>query len=76
MPKLNTDQKLTLNIKEACELMGLSRPVVNSYIRRKDNPLPCIATMGRSRGRYVIPRAALEQWLLEEAERSRADLRR
>lgn len=71
----NTTQKLTLNISEVCELLNLSRPIVTAYIRRKENPLPCIATIGR-RGRYVIPRAALDQWLLDEAKRSQAELRR
>ena len=58
--------KLTLNIAEVCELTGVSRPLVDSWIKRKVNPLPCIKTSRR----YCVPRAALEQWLLEEANRN------
>lgn len=64
-----TQQKLTLNVSEACALLGVSRPTVNAYIHRRDNPLPCIATAQGRGGRYIIPRAALEQWLLDEADR-------
>ena len=73
---LNPAERLTLNVKEVCELLNLSRPVVTAYIRRKDNPLPCISTTGDRRGRLVIPRAALEQWLLDEAARTGAAARR
>lgn len=72
---LSPAERLTLNVKEVCELLNLSRPVVTAYIRRKDNPLPSIVTTGR-RGRIVIPRAALEQWILDEAARTGAAARR
>ena len=58
--------RMTLTIAEACEALNLSRPMVDRYIHRKENPLPCIKT-GR---RYVIPRAAFETWILEEAQRN------
>ena len=57
---------MTLNIVETMEALQLSRPIVMQYIRRKDNPLPCIKT-GK---RYRIPKAALEQWIMEEAARN------
>lgn len=59
-------EKLTMTIAEACGALGLSRPVVDRYVHRRDNPLPTIRT-GR---RYVIPRAAFEAWILEEAQRN------
>ena len=68
---MENTRKLTLNVEEVCEMLGLSRPIVTAYIRRKDNPMPCIYTSGR-RGRHVIPRAALEQWLTDEANRCQA----
>ena len=58
--------KMTLNIVETCEALNLSRPIVMQYIRRKDNPLPCIKT-GK---RYRIPCASLEKWIIEEAARN------
>ena len=57
--------KLTLSVPEACQALGLSRPVVDAYIHREKNPLPDIKA-GR---RYVIPRNALEQWMMEEVAR-------
>lgn len=57
---------MTLNIAETMEALQLSRPLVMQYIRRKNNPLPCIKT-GK---RYRIPRAALETWIMEEAARN------
>ena len=69
------DNKLTLSIQEACKMLNLSRPIVTAYIKRRDNPMPCIMTSAK-RGRYVIPRAALEAWLLEEAARNSASIRR
>lgn len=59
-------EKMTLNIEETCEALNLSRPIVMQYIRRKDNPLPCIKT-GK---RYRIPFADLERWISEEAARN------
>ena len=60
------NNRLTLNIAEVCELVGVSRPLVDSWIKRRQNPLPCIKTSRR----YCIPKAALERWLLEEADRN------
>ena len=57
---------LTLMIAEVCEELGVSRPTVEMWIKRKDNPLPCI----KKARTYRIPRAALEKWILEEADRN------
>lgn len=59
-------KKVVLSIAETCEVMGCSRPMVMSYIHRQDNPLPCI----KSNRKYMVPSAALEQWVLEEAQRN------
>ena len=60
------NNKLTLTVSEVCELLGVSRPLADAWIKRKVNPLPSIKTAGR----YYIPRAALEQWVLDEAARN------
>lgn len=59
-------EKLTLTVAEVCEALGVSRPVLMAWIKRKNNPLPCIKTAKV----YRIPRAALEQWVIEEAARN------
>ena len=61
-----SDIKLTLTLEETCKAIGLSRPLVTAFIKRQENPIPSIKT-GKG---YIIPRAALEQWVLEEAERN------
>ena len=63
---MENNLSMTLDIEQTMKALNLSRPLVMNYIRRKDNPLPCIKT-GK---RYRIPRAALEQWVLEEAARN------
>lgn len=57
--------KLILTVNDACEMLCMCRRNVIALIRRKDHPLPAIITARR----YRIPRAALEKWILEEAER-------
>ena len=58
--------KLNLGIDDTCKASGLSRPTIMAFIRRAENPLPHIK-VGR---KYMIPRAALETWLIEEAARN------
>ena len=60
------NQKMTMSIAEVCTSSGFSRPTIMAYINRSKDPLPCIKA-GR---RYMIPRAALEAWLVEEAARN------
>ena len=57
--------KLILTLNETCEILDMCRKNGAALIHRKDHPLPCIITAKR----YRIPRAALEKWILEEAER-------
>ena len=63
---MENNLKLTMTISEVCAAVGVARPTVDGWIKRKDNPLPCI----RTNKTFRIPRAALEQWLLEEAQRN------
>ena len=63
---METEKKLTYTIEEVCKALNLSRPYVMAWIKRKTNPLPCVRTTKS----YRIPCAALEQWLIEEANRN------
>lgn len=58
--------KLTLSVDEACASTGYSRPTIMAFIHRAENPLPYI----KASKKYMIPRAALETWLIEEATRN------
>ena len=60
------NQRMNMSIAEVCTSSGFSRPTIMAYINRSKNPLPCI----RAGRKYMIPRAALETWLLEEAARN------
>ena len=53
--------KMCLKPKEVAELMGLSAPMVYDLCRRRDFPA---IRVGRA---ILIPAAALEEWLLEQA---------
>ena len=53
--------KLTLNITEAAEALGVSRPTMYQLIRREDFPSFHIGS------RVVISRAGLEEWVLAQA---------
>ena len=63
---MESNLKLNLGIDETCTATDLSRPTIMAFIHRNENPLPHIK-VGR---KYLIPRAALETWLLEEAARN------
>ena len=58
--------RLNLSIDDTCTASGLSRPTIMAFIHRSENPLPHIK-IGR---KYMVPRAALEAWLMEEAARN------
>lgn len=53
--------KLTLNITEAAELLGVSRPTVYQLIHRDDFPS---FTIGK---RVLISRSGLEAWVAAQA---------
>ena len=63
---MENNLKLNLSIDETCNVSDLSRPTIMAFIHRAENPLPHIR-VGR---KYIIPRAALEAWLMEEAARN------
>lgn len=66
-PKSDSPKRLTYTRREAATALGVSLPVLDALMNRKDNPLP------RIRHGYkliLIPVAALEQWVLEEAARN------
>ena len=54
------------NIDQTAELVGVSTPVVQSWLRRSQNPLPHMQH-GR---RIIVPRFALIKWMREECERT------
>lgn len=61
-------EKLTYTRREAAAALGVSLPTIDSFMHRRDNPLPCIRNGGGKL--YLIPKAALEAWALEEAARN------
>lgn len=64
-------QKLTLTRREAAAALGVGLPTLDAFLRRRDNPLPCIRSGdGPKKKLILIPRAAFESWILEEAQRN------
>lgn len=53
---MNVNEKITLNVSEVAELLGVSRPVVYQLIHREDFPAFKIGK------RTLVPRLALEEW--------------
>lgn len=54
-------------LKEAARLVGVSVPKFQSWLRRRDHPVPHVRD-----GRLIlIPASLLAEWLREESERSR-----
>jgi len=60
---MDTNERLTLSVNEAAEVLGISRAFAYELVARGE--LPCLR-LGR---RVVVPRHALEQ-LLQRAEES------
>lgn len=60
--------KMTYGRKEACEITGMSIPSLDAFMHREENPIPHFR-VGR---KVLIPRAALEQWVIDEAKRTAA----
>ena len=64
---MESTSKLTYTRREAAAAIGVSLPTLDAFMNRKENPLP------RIRQGYkliLIPRAALEQWVIDEAMRN------
>lgn len=57
--------KLTLTRKEAAEQCNVSLPVLDAYLKRSNDPMPCF----RAGRRVLIPLEALKKWLEEEMAR-------
>lgn len=58
--------KIALTRQETAERMGISLPNLDAFLHRKEHPLPSIQS-GR---KIIIPRIALDAWLLEESKRT------
>ena len=57
-------------VRKSCsQALGISLPILDVLLNRVENPIPHFR-VGR---KVLIPRAALEQWLLDEAERTAAN---
>lgn len=57
-----TDNRMTVTVEEAAEILGISRAF--AYILVKKEELPCVR-LGR---RVVVPRSALERMLSVEPQ--------
>lgn len=57
-------EKLVLNTSELAETLGICRPRAYELMRRSDFP-----AIQLSERRRVVPRAALEEWLRQQASR-------
>ena len=61
-------EELTMTSEEVRKRLKLSAPTISALTRRSENPLPHF----RVGKRILFPVAAVEQWLLDEAERANA----
>lgn len=61
-------ESLNSGRKSCSQALGISLPMLDVLLNRVENPIPHFR-VGR---KVLIPRAALEQWLLDEAERTAA----
>lgn len=65
-------EKLTYTRTEAAKALQVSLPVLDAYLRRKDNPLPSIRlSSAGKRGKVLIPAEGLSRWIMEEADGNR-----
>ena len=63
---LTTNDKITVSVTEAAQLLGLSRPTVYKLIHRGDFPVLRVGT------RTLIHRARLEEWAERQMEKQRS----
>ena len=54
------------NAKEAARVLGVSVPKFQTWLRRRDSPIPHV----RDGRKIVIPAFLLQEWLREEAKRT------
>ena len=58
----NKSEKLTLDAPELAEALGICKPRAYELMRQKDFP-----SIQISERRFIVPRAALDKWLLDQA---------
>ncbi len=58
--------KLVLDAPELAEALGICKPRAYELMRQKDFP-----SIQISERRFIVPRAALDKWLLEQANHDR-----
>lgn len=61
-----TTQKSTLTRIEAADNMNVSLPILDAWLRREANPLPCF----RAGRKILIPTDGLSRWIEEETARN------
>ena len=54
--------KLVLDAPELAEVLGICKPRAYELMKQKDFP-----SIQISERRFIVPRAALDEWLLEQA---------
>ena len=62
------NERLVLNADELAAALGICRPAAYDLLHRRD--FPSIQITPR---RFVVPRAALEEWLLQQAQGEKED---
>lgn len=60
------NRKLTYTRSEAARELNVSLPMLDSWLKRAENPLPSIKTARR----VIIPSDGLSRWIEEEAARN------
>lgn len=63
---MTTNDKITVSVTEAAQLLGLSRPTVYKLIHRGDFPVLRVGT------RTLIHRTRLEEWAERQMEKQRS----
>lgn len=59
-------EKSTLTRTEAAKTLQVSLPILDAWLRRADNPLPCF----RAGRKVLIPAEGLSRWIEAETARS------
>lgn len=55
-----SNEKLTLDVQELAKVLGICKPRAYELVKQKDFP-----SIQISERRFIVPRAALDKWLLE-----------
>lgn len=62
----NKSEKLTLDAPELAKVLGICKPRAYELMKQKDFP-----SIQISERRFIVPRAALDKWLLEQRSEER-----